>query len=730
VATRAIAVRQLRAYARTAFGAVAVSATAGLAAVAFFDERFFAAGAASLAGLFERTLPWLLGLLAPAIAVTALVEERVRGTLDLLLASPATPRQIAAGKWLAGTALWLACLVATAPLAGAVHWLGGLDAGAALGGYLGAGALGALLVAVALAAAARARSAMTGYVSAALACGALLALHGLAAGRDLGALAYFAAPGTHLAQPAQGVLALADLGYFALATMAALEATALRIGAPRLGRRQRATRMAGAGLAAAAAVAASLLPGRIDVASDQSERLTAASRALAARVADVEVTAYFGNVPTAQRPARAVVERLLDRYARASNGRLSWRVVDPFDSGAQAQRELAARGIGKLLWSSSVDGVPQQVAVYFHVELRRRDRSSVWQPAGSLDLSSLEYELSSRLRGLVDGRPRVAVTTGAGSPERPEALLDFLATEYDAKVVALGGTDVDLAEYDLVIVNGPRQPVGAGALAALRDHRARGRPVLLLVRGMSLQRQRPVEGGPPGATQPPLLLPIEDGLDPLLADIGVRVRRGAVVDAAVNAPGAVPVRGRAVLARPLFPVVTAEGPIKLPPTFPVPFAAPMEVQAAASVVARTAPSARLRTELLPVTERTEFAADGADRGPFAVAAVVDEGGARAAVFGSADIVGDPLMSLAVRQPAFRELLAGRDAVLSTLAWLVGRAPLTEALGKAAPLSMAPVTRAERAAVKYGTAGGPAAAVWLAWWVAGRLRRRRRADQSF
>src|SRR5207249_3499104 len=64
-------------------------------------------------------------LLAPAFPATALVRERVKGTLALLLESPMTPWSIYTGKLLGVLGFTAVLLAMTLPAAAACHALGG-----------------------------------------------------------------------------------------------------------------------------------------------------------------------------------------------------------------------------------------------------------------------------------------------------------------------------------------------------------------------------------------------------------------------------------------------------------------------------------------------------------------------------------------------------------------------------------------------------------------------------
>jgi ABC-2 type transport system permease protein len=87
-------------------------------------------------------------LLVPALTMRLWAEEAKSGTLEMLLTFPARDGELVLGKFLASWALLAVGLLLTLPLALAVAFLGPLDWGPVVGGYLGALLLGAAYLAI------------------------------------------------------------------------------------------------------------------------------------------------------------------------------------------------------------------------------------------------------------------------------------------------------------------------------------------------------------------------------------------------------------------------------------------------------------------------------------------------------------------------------------------------------------------------------------------------------
>ena len=137
----------------------------------WFDD-VFAAGVASPRGVFFWSGLFLV-LLAPAVTMRLLAEERRTGSLELLASLPLRDEEVILGKFLAAVVLVATALFATLPMVGMLAWLGtpevagdaaprivraftqtGLDWGPVATGYLGLLLAGSALCAVGLAASA------------------------------------------------------------------------------------------------------------------------------------------------------------------------------------------------------------------------------------------------------------------------------------------------------------------------------------------------------------------------------------------------------------------------------------------------------------------------------------------------------------------------------------------------------------------------------------------------
>lgn len=214
--------REVAAYFETPLAYVFLSVFAFAApAFAWRVGRLFDTGRADLSPLFDY-MPWLLLVLMPALAMRAWAEERDRGTLEVLLASPIALYEMVLGKFLAALSVAALALVLTFPMWAAMNYLGSPDNAAIATAYLGALLLAGGYLALGQALSASTPNQVIAFVLGVGACfivtvsGAPFVLDALSAHMP-GAVAEALADLSALARfdsLRRGVISLADLIYF------------------------------------------------------------------------------------------------------------------------------------------------------------------------------------------------------------------------------------------------------------------------------------------------------------------------------------------------------------------------------------------------------------------------------------------------------------------------------------------------------------------------------------
>ena len=133
--TLAIAKREFASYFNSPIAYLVVGVYLILSGSLFFTGLFLN-GMADMRAFFELT-PMLFFIITPFLTMRLLAEERAQGTLELLLTMPVTDWEVVAGKFLASAGLISVVIALTLPFAVSVAFLGPLDKGATVAGYVG-----------------------------------------------------------------------------------------------------------------------------------------------------------------------------------------------------------------------------------------------------------------------------------------------------------------------------------------------------------------------------------------------------------------------------------------------------------------------------------------------------------------------------------------------------------------------------------------------------------------
>ena len=200
--------------------------------VFFWVEAFFARNIADVRPMFEW-LPLLLLFLCSALTMRMWSEERRSGTLEFVSTVPVTTWSFVLGKFFACWLLLAIALLLTLPLPLTVAYLGNLDWGPVLGGYVAALLLGGAYIAIGLTISARSDNQIVSLILSTIACGVLYVIGSPLAtdhvGNDVGSWLRGIGTGARFESITRGVLDFRDLYYYAslILTFLALNVFAL-----------------------------------------------------------------------------------------------------------------------------------------------------------------------------------------------------------------------------------------------------------------------------------------------------------------------------------------------------------------------------------------------------------------------------------------------------------------------------------------------------------------------
>ncbi len=208
--------------------AFVVAAGFALLSCSAFMNEFFLSGRVDLSPYFDL-LPYLFILFLPAVSMRQWSEERRARTFEVLACLPLSGAQLVAGKYLAALFVLALLLSSSLPIVVMLLVLGDPDPGQMIGGYLAAGAAGALVLALGLLGSSLSRDQVSAFVLSVLGAAVLVlsgherlvaVLDGLAPALRAGSflrehLSLF----PHYERLARGVLELSSAVYFAGAAL-------------------------------------------------------------------------------------------------------------------------------------------------------------------------------------------------------------------------------------------------------------------------------------------------------------------------------------------------------------------------------------------------------------------------------------------------------------------------------------------------------------------------------
>lgn len=420
--------RELWSYFRTPIAYVFIAAF-NLAAVVntYFVGSLLETNQADLNPFFSL-LPWLFLVLIPGVGMRLWAEEKSSKTLELTLTLPVDLWTWVIGKFLAAWTVIALALSLTFPMVLTLTYLGDPDFGPLLCGYAGGLLMAGAFLAVSTVSSVISKSQVISFVLSLMFNLALLLLGWgvfsdtlliflpLAFVDSLASLGVI----THYDSLSRGVITLSALAYFALVTMGGLLTSFFLLTQQRstsAGQRfQTLIRLSSLQQIGLTVLVSSLLfvlsafiPLRWDLTANSSYSISEPSLAIVKGI-DQEVTAtlYFsqslGSTPPFVKQYSKRVAEVLERYAAASDGRLTVKRVDP---RPDTKEEDDAIRYG-------LEGIKvQDGTMYFGVSMVSGSRESTIAFLDPNREDLLEYEIAKALVALKgQKKPVLGIVSG------------------------------------------------------------------------------------------------------------------------------------------------------------------------------------------------------------------------------------------------------------------------------------------------------------------------------
>lgn len=195
-----------------------------------FFSTFFLFNQASMRNFFSL-LPIIFSFVMPAITMRLFSEELRQGSYELLITLPLTHRNIIVGKFAAAVAMTVAMLFPTVLYPVSISFMGDLDWGPVIGGYMGAVLLGGTFCAVGLFASSLTKNQIVAFIVSTLICISITLINEMLfffPTQVLDVVQYLSAD-FHFRNISKGIVDSRDLIYFVSVIFISLYATRLSL---------------------------------------------------------------------------------------------------------------------------------------------------------------------------------------------------------------------------------------------------------------------------------------------------------------------------------------------------------------------------------------------------------------------------------------------------------------------------------------------------------------------
>ena len=442
----------------------------------FFFQTFFVSGQASLRSFFTIA-SWSFVLFGPAITMKLFAEEKKSGTIEPLLTLPVKEWEVVAGKFFAAWALLAVYLLVTIAYPITISFIGDLDLGPVIGGYLGLFFVGGIFIALGVFASTLSKNQVISLIVAFVIGLFLFLLDLLLPFIPVAFQSFFEylGAGSHFKNISRGIIDTRDMIY-AFSLMGLFLFLAVQILQARLTDGTKVRRVnkilyigSVIGFLVALNVTGASAYGRLDLTEDKMFTLTEASENLVKGLPDqLTVKAYFSkDLPAPFNNHARYLRDQLEEFRNKSNGNFVFEFVDMEkgeengDLSPKLTAEVKTAKIPQVEVRKLEKDKVQMVKAFMGIAIYYQDKIETIPVLQNLD--DLEYELSSRIVKLVrDSTPNLAFLIGHGelsSSEGTKGALGVLGDKYKISDVDLSRGGSPLAGIDILVIAGPKTEI-------------------------------------------------------------------------------------------------------------------------------------------------------------------------------------------------------------------------------------------------------------------------------
>ena len=392
----------------------------------FWVETFFARNLADVRPLFDW-IPVLFIFLISALTMHSWSEERRMGTIELILTSAVSPWAYLLGKFLAVLCLIVFALALTISLPLTASFLGDLDWGPVIGGYLAAVFLAAAYIAIGLWASAHTENQIVSLILSITVAGILYAL---GSSTFTGLLSYDAAAslrafgsGSRFESITRGVLDLRDIFYYLTIVAVFLLLTHIKLESLRWSKNlannshicwYKLFAATGLFLLATNFVLSYITQARVDLTQGNIYSLSPATkRYLQTLEEPLLIRGYFSSsTHPLLAPLIPRIRDLLDEYAVQGSGNIRVEFIDPLDDPQFEEEAGGKYGIRPVSFHTESKYQASVINTYFNILVAYADQFAVLNyknlvelksSAGrhEVDLDNPEYKVTRTLRSVI-----------------------------------------------------------------------------------------------------------------------------------------------------------------------------------------------------------------------------------------------------------------------------------------------------------------------------------------
>lgn len=465
-----------------------------LLSVFLYMRAVLGANDASLRPYFEY-LPWFLLLLAPALAMKLLSDERRSGTLELLFAHPVSELEIVIGKFLGALSFYAGLLLTTIGLPLSLMVYSNPDIGQIAGQYIGALLVGAAFLSIGLAASAYVKNAISSFLLAA-AISFVILIAGLEIVTQVlplpfNRLAAEISVLPHMRSIARGLLDIRDVIYFVTLIGFFLLLTIGKLAQRRVVEKpmeKHKLRLA-LGFIIASGILVNILlsfyPLRVDLTTGRLFTISKGTKQTLSGLPDVvTVTLYTSkDLPTELAQTNRQITDTLRDYQKYSK-RLQVKTVYP-DADPKTTQEAEAAGIQAVTFNTSGASKLSVQKGYLGIGLKYGDKTESIPYVN--DTNDLEYQLTRRLRKLTADKEKSIGLFTNGQAGSTQFLEQVLQTQYQVTAITAETQDKLKNVGALIVIDDGSKPTGD--LGFIKDYLNNKGKLLLLASGVTVNQQ-------------------------------------------------------------------------------------------------------------------------------------------------------------------------------------------------------------------------------------------------